>query len=243
MAHVEQLEHLAVAVGPGGAVALRDLPPAGDAGLDGQELVAGVPELVGLLERHGPGADHGQLSCEDVQELGQLVQTRGAQESPHARDARVAVDLLLALPLGHLPGGEVLLRVGVSIHVHAAELPDADGLAALPYPLLAEEGAARRVDRDRRAEGRHGDGEHGEDGKAERDVERPLERAVARAARGGGGNGVIPRRSLPVPALGIAIHLIHVARHSSEPQLYTGQHALLARLPRSKAGPNQRACA
>ena len=145
MAYVEELEHLAVAVLPRGGVALGHLPPAGDARLAGEELVAAVAELVGLLERHGPGADHGQVAREHVDELRKLVQARPAKEAPHARDARVVVELLLASPGLHLLGRHVALGVGVGVWHHAAQLPDVDPLAAAAYALLAEEGLARAV--------------------------------------------------------------------------------------------------
>lgn len=57
--HVEELEHLAVAVLPGGVVPVRDLPPAGDAGLAGEELPLAVPELEQFLVRNGAGPNHG----------------------------------------------------------------------------------------------------------------------------------------------------------------------------------------
>lgn len=194
MAHVEELEHLALAVLPGRRVALGHLPPAGDAGLAGEELVARVPELVGLLEGHGPGPDHGQVTREHVDELRQLVQARPAQEAAHARDARVVVELLLAPPGLQLLGRHVPLRVRVRVGDHAAQLPDVDPPAAEAHALLAEEGSAGAVEDDRQAQERHGHRQDRDDGQAEHDVEGPLGRAVARASGPGGRDRVVPGR-------------------------------------------------
>lgn len=196
MAHVEELEQLTAAVLPGRGVALGHLPPAGDARLAGEELVAAVAELVGLLERHGPGADHGQVAREHVDELRQLVQARPAQEAAHARDARVVVELLLSLPGLQLPGRHVALGVRVRVRHHAAQLPDVDPLAAAADALLAEEGPARAVDADRGAHRGHGDHQDGADPRGEADVERPLDEAVAGSAGLWRGHGVVRRRAL-----------------------------------------------
>lgn len=200
MAHVEELEHLALAVLPRRRVALGHLPPAGDARLAGEELVAAVAELVGLLERHGPGPDHGQVAREHVDELRQLVQARPAQEAAHARDARVVVELLLAPPGLQLPGRHVPLGVRVRVRHHAAQLPDVDPLAAAPDALLAEEWLARAVDADRGAHRGHGDRQDGADPRGEADVERPLDEAVAGAPRPGSRDGVVRRRALELAA-------------------------------------------
>lgn len=182
MAHVEELEELALAVCPGGVVALGDLPPAGDAGPAGEELAAGVPELAGLGLRHRAGPDHGEVALEDVQELRHLVEGGAPKEPPHARDARVAVHLLLALPLGHLGLVQVALGVLVGVGVHGAELEDADSPPVQPHALLAEYRAARRVQPDRGAHDRAGHEAHQAHRPGERDVERPLDEAVAQSS-------------------------------------------------------------
>ena len=74
MADIEELEELAAPIGPGRVVAVGYLPPAGDAGLAGEELVAGVAKLVGLLKRHGARANDGEVTGQNVQELGELVE-------------------------------------------------------------------------------------------------------------------------------------------------------------------------
>lgn len=200
MAHVEELEHLALAVLPRRLVALGHLPPAGDARLAGEELVAAVAELVGLLERHGPGADHGQVAREHVDELRQLVQARPAQEAAHARDARVVIELLLAPPGLQLPGRHVPLRVRVRVRHHATQLPDVDPLAAAADALLAEEGPARAVDADCRAQTGDGHRQHRAHGDGEADVERPLDEAVDGPAGLWRGHGVIWGRALELAA-------------------------------------------
>lgn len=209
MAHVEELEHLTIAVLPGRRVALGHLPPAGDARLAREELVAAVAELVGLLERHGPGADHGQVAREHVDELRQLVQARPAQEAAHARDARVVVELLLAPPGLQLLGRHVPLRVRVRVRHHAAQLPDVDALAAAADALLAEEGLARAVDADRGAHRDHGNRQDGADPRGEADVERPLDEAVAGATWPGSRDGVVGLRALKLAAR-IAMRRLHI---------------------------------
>ena len=48
---IPQLKHLATAVFPGSLIALRHLPPACDTRAHAQELVAVLPELIGLCQR------------------------------------------------------------------------------------------------------------------------------------------------------------------------------------------------
>ena len=145
MAHVEKLEHLAVAVGPCGVVPVRDLPPAGDAGLAGEELPLTVPELEQFLVRYGARPDDREVAREHVQELRKLVDGVLPEEAPDAGHTRVVVELLLALPGLQLLARHVALRVLVCVRNHGPELPDADVIAALTHALLAEEGGARGV--------------------------------------------------------------------------------------------------
>lgn len=209
MAHVEELEHLTIAVLPGRHVALGHLPPAGDARLAGEELVAAVAELVGLLERHGPGADHGQVAREHVDELRQLVQARPPQKAAHARDARVVVELLLAPPRLQLLGCHVALGVGVRVRHHAAELPDVDPLTAEPDALLTEEGLTGAVDADRGAHRCNRNRQHSANAGREADVERPLDEAVADSSRLGRRNGVVRLRALELAA-SVAMRRLHI---------------------------------
>lgn len=194
MPHVEELDPLAVACLPGGVVSRRDLPPAGDARLHGEELVAGVAELEGLGLGHGPGPDHGEVPDEDVEELGQLVEGGAPQHAADARDAGVVVDLLLALPLGELLGRHVPLRVLVGVRHHGAELVDADRPAAQPHALLTEDRRARGVQPYGEAQKRPGHQAHQARRAGEGDVEGALHGAVAQASPPGRGDARVGRR-------------------------------------------------
>lgn len=91
MTHVEELDELARAVGPGGVISADDLPPTGDARFAAQELVSRIAKLVGFLERHGPGANHGKVACQHVDELRQLIKRGVAKEMPNLCNTRVVI--------------------------------------------------------------------------------------------------------------------------------------------------------
>lgn len=91
MTHVEEFDELARAVGPGGVISADDLPPAGDARLAAQELVSRIAKLVGFLERHGPGANHGKVARQHVDKLRQLIKRGVAEEVPNLRNARIVI--------------------------------------------------------------------------------------------------------------------------------------------------------
>lgn len=194
MAHVEELQELALAVLPGGAVPGGDLPPARDAGLAGEELVAGVAELIGLGLGHGPGAYDGEVAQEHVQELGHLVEGGPPEHAPHAGDPGVVVELLLAPPGLELLGGHVALRVLVGVGHHGAELEDADPPPVQAHSLLTEDRAARGVRADHGAEDGPGDEPHEAGDPGEGDVEGALDEAVARPAAPGRGDAGVGRR-------------------------------------------------
>src|SRR2546427_5754822 len=68
-----------------------DLGPAGDAGLDAvasHVVRNGLAELVDEEGALRPGADQAHVALQDVDELGQLVQTGAAQEGTDGRAAR-----------------------------------------------------------------------------------------------------------------------------------------------------------
>lgn len=195
MAYVEELEELAASVGPGRVVAVGDLPPAGDAGPARQELVAGIAELVGLLKRHGARADDGEVTGQHIQELRKLVERGVAQEPADARDARIVVELLLALPGGKLLGSHVLLGVLVGVGDHGAQLEDVDLLAVLANALLPEEGLAGRVHGYRHARGGNRDGQDHAHASREQHVKGALDGKVAGTALLGGLDRGIGRRS------------------------------------------------
>lgn len=194
MAHVEELKKLTLTVLPSGVVALRHLPPAGDARPAGEELVASLAKLPGLCLGHGARANHGEVAGEHVQELRHLVEGGVAQEATDARHARVVVNLLLALPDLELLGVEVALGVVVRVGVHGAKLEDADGPAALPHALLAEDGAARGVEADGRADDGAGNQPHEARNAREDNVKGALHDPVAEATALGRGHARIGRR-------------------------------------------------
>lgn len=183
MAHVEELQLLTLAVGPGGIVSGGDLPPARDSGLAGEELIAGVCQLPGLGLGHGARANHREVALEDVQELGELVQGGRAQDATHARDARIVIHLLLKLPLPELLLVEVALGVLVGVDVHGANLVDVEVSSALANALLEEDGRAGRL----QARGQTGkrDGNGQDDGHAggEHEIENPFDDSIHEPSR------------------------------------------------------------
>lgn len=102
MPHIEQLEHLAIAVGPSGLIALGNLPPTGDTRLHAQELIACIPELVRLLYRYRSGTDNRELTSQYIDKLRQLIERCLAKNLTHSGNTRIIVDLLLAFPLRQL---------------------------------------------------------------------------------------------------------------------------------------------
>ena len=167
-----------------GVVAIRHLPPAGDAGLDGQALQVVLGVLRDLIRQRRPRADDGHLAQEHVRELRELVDGVLADEPADLGDAGVvphlehgAGDLVLLLELG-----EAL----VGVFVHGAELPHAEGgQAAVAVGLAHADLAVERVTLALQADGRgEHQARHGDDGQhaaAEHDVERALDGAVAEA--------------------------------------------------------------
>lgn len=189
-----QLDLLAQAALEGRGVAVGRLPEAGDAGCHRKKLIALLAGevLFQLLARDGPGADHGQVALEHVQELRHLVDGALADESAHPGDARVVIDLALDLPLVELLGTQVLLDVS-GVGDHAAQLKHADHPASPAHALLRVDGAARRLQADGGADARHGHGEHEGAGGAECYVEGSLAYAVAE------GPGRLPRHGRSRP--------------------------------------------
>lgn len=232
MPHVEELEHLAFAVLPGGVVPVRDLPPAGDAGLAGEELPLAVPELEQLLVRYGAGPDDRKIAREHIQELRELVDGVLPKEAPDAGHARVVIELLLALPGLQLLVRHVALGVLVGVRDHGPELPDAYVLASLAHALLAEEGAARGVQGYGGAEqgARHEPRRH--DGRREGDVEGALRGAVREAARPRRENTVISRRGDELPLKrGMRPHGIRAGPRSL---LGAARHKVVRNQPRTE---------
>ena len=140
--------------------------------------------LSDLVGQRRPGANHGHLTQEHVQELRELVDGVLADELPDLGDARVlphlehgACDLVLLLELG-----EAL----VGVPVHGTELPHAErGQASvgagLSHSDLAVEGAPLALQADSSGEYEAGDRDEDERGTAEYDVECALDGPVGQA--------------------------------------------------------------
>ncbi len=167
-----------------GIVAVRDLPPAGDPGLNRQTLQVEFCILGHLVGQRRARAHDGHLAQEHVHELRELVDGVLTDELADLGDARVF------LHLEHGAGDLVsLLELGealVGVPVHGAELPHAEGGqaavgAGLANADLAVERAALALQAD--GGGKH-QTRHGNDGQhaaAEHDVERALDGAVGQA--------------------------------------------------------------
>ena len=200
-----------------GGVSLRDLPPAGDPGLDGQALQVVLGVLRHLVGQRRARAHDGHLAQEHVDELRELVDGVLADELADPGDARVlfhlehgAGDLVLPLELG-----EALVRVPV----HAAELPHAEGGQAavavgLAHADLAVERVALALQADGSGQHQARDGDDGQHAAAEHDVEGTLHGAVAQA------------RAVPV------LHGLH--------GLVTHAHVAAAHGLGNKRGPHRR---
>lgn len=152
MSHIEELERLAVPVGPGCLVALGYLPPSGDAGLDREELVTRVTELQRLLLRDRTRADDSKVAHEHVQELRELIDGVAAKHAPDTRNAWVIVDLLLAAPEGELIGRHVALGVLMGVRGHGAELPNPDRRATQADTRLPVQRGTGRIQHDKDAQ-------------------------------------------------------------------------------------------
>ena len=123
--------HLAQGVGL--AAVSRHLGPSRDAGFDQVANHIFIDEfrvLLGVLEHVRPRPHDGHVAPEHVDELGQLVDARPAQEIPEPGLARV------------VPGR--LHPVGVGVDAHRTEFDAPERLAVLPAALLQEEHRAAR---------------------------------------------------------------------------------------------------
>lgn len=118
-------------------------PPACEAGL---HLVVqrSAAMLLQLSRDKGPRADDGHVAGHDVEELGQLVERRLAQDAAHGGDAGVVVQLLAPVPFLAPPRIlEQLRQHLVGVPHHGAQLPKLEGLAPqADARLLVEDGVA-----------------------------------------------------------------------------------------------------
>ncbi len=138
----------------GRVVAGLDLPQAGDAGPHLVPVVEVGGELVDLVAQRRAGPDEAHVALQDVDQLGQLVEARAAQDVADPRDPGITGDLEQragALVVG-LHGGQA----GLGVDDHGAELEHPElGLVAAD-PLLAEQHRAAVLPLDRDGD----DGEH-----------------------------------------------------------------------------------
>ena len=165
-------------------VAVRHLPPAGDARLHGQALQVVLGVLGHLVGQRRARADDGHLAQEHIEELRELVDGVLADEPADPGNARVL------LHLEHGAGDlVVLLEFGeplVGIPVHGAELPHTEGGqaavgASLTNADLTVEGVALALQADGRGQHQAGHGDDGQRAAAEHDVERALDSAIGQA--------------------------------------------------------------
>lgn len=127
-------------------IAIGDGGGAGDAGADGEDLVAEVcgPGF-GEGGVFGAGSDEAHLAFEDIPELGELVELGIAQPFAEGGDAGIAIGG---------DGGTVVAGFGLE---HGAEFEDVEGLVAAPSAKTFEEDGTFGVALD-------GDGNYGEEG-------------------------------------------------------------------------------
>ena len=102
-------------LGDAGDVAVVDLRPASETGLDQQAgaVEGNLPLEFGHQFRTlGTRPDETHLAAQDIPELGQFVKTRLAQEIADARHTRIVL------------GGQARLAIRLGVLIHAAEFPD-----------------------------------------------------------------------------------------------------------------------
>jgi hypothetical protein len=68
------------------------LPKTGDAGPHAESGLSPFRTVLVLTERTGPRSDHRHMAQKDIDELGEFVQVRLAQDATNPRDPRIVVD-------------------------------------------------------------------------------------------------------------------------------------------------------
>lgn len=124
--------------------------------------------LGGDLGAFGAGAYDGHVAFQDVQELGELVDTGSTDEAADRGDSWIV-----------LACGESRHAVFLCIHTHATEFVDRKYLPVFGEAVLLVEGGAA-VSFDKEADNEHGDGEDDEGCKGEDDVDDALPEEVLR---------------------------------------------------------------
>lgn len=156
----------------GGRIVLAvDLGIAGESAL-GLETEVPLREfffvLGGNLGALGARSYDGHVAFQDVQELGELVDTDSTDEAADRGDSWIV-----------LACGESGNAVFLCIHTHATEFVDREYLPVFGEAVLLVEGGAA-VSFDKEADDEHGDGEDDEGCKGEDDVDDALPEEVLR---------------------------------------------------------------
>src|SRR5580658_8034622 len=130
-----------------------NLPQPGDTWLH-LEHSPPVPCLIvsQLVRNSRPGSDKRHLPVQDVDELGQFVQTRPAQNLPQGSHAFVVLDFVnvaflpwravSTLFAGNQLGDKLPMHGIVVVHIHGSKLKKGEGLTVLAHPLLLEKDRA-----------------------------------------------------------------------------------------------------
>ena len=124
--------------------------------------------LGGDLGAFGAGAYDGHVAFQDVQELGELVDTDSTDEAADRGDSWIV-----------LACGESGNAVFLCIHTHATEFVDRKYLPVFGEAVLLVEGGAA-VSFDKKTDDEHGDGEDDEGCEGEDDVDDALPKEVLR---------------------------------------------------------------
>ena len=137
----------------------------------------GALVLLVLVQRGRPGAHQAHIAPEDIEELGQLVDTGLADELAHLGDAGIVLHLEHEA-VHFVPGHQLFLPL-LRVHIHTAELVDIEHTAVAAHTALFEDQRAGAFQLE-------GDGHDGNDGDAEdaahqtaHNVQHPLEGLVA----------------------------------------------------------------
>ena len=165
--------HLELVVGRGVVFAV-DLGITGETGLDAQahgKFGEFADVLFGEFRALGARADDGHFTFQDIDQLGQLVQARGADEMADLGDAVIA--------LGCKAGNTILF----SICTHGTEFYDFKGFSVLRQALLAVKDGAAIIQFDGDGDAKHeGAGANQQKG-GKNDVHRTLDDGVERRGK------------------------------------------------------------
>lgn len=131
-----------------GIAAAGYLPKSGEAGLDGVIIFREIAVvLIQFLTDDGARADKTHLPGENIEYLGDFVQTGLSQKFPERGNARVVFQLIVGFPF-LLRGGaaEDFLQSFFRIAVHRAEFPRLEVLPVLTYARMPVKDSPARCD-------------------------------------------------------------------------------------------------